>query len=230
MPTLTSNPVRGVIRRDVFITGGTGYIGGRLIPALLARGHRVRALTRPGSATRVPAGATPVLGDALVADSFANALRPGDTLIHLVGTPHPDPRKATEFERVDLASILASVDAGQKAGIAHLVYVSVAQPAPVMRAYVTVRAAGEAAIAKAGIPATVIRPWYVVGPGHRWPVLLVPFYFIAGLLPPTRAGARRLGLVTIRQIVSALVAAVEAPPGAGTRIVDVPGIRRAAKV
>jgi nucleoside-diphosphate-sugar epimerase len=32
--------------RDVFVTGGTGYIGQRLIPELLARGHRVRALAR----------------------------------------------------------------------------------------------------------------------------------------------------------------------------------------
>jgi uncharacterized protein YbjT (DUF2867 family) len=201
-------------------------MGQRLIPALLARGHRVRALARPSSIEKVPSGAMPVVGDALSADSIAASLHAGDTLVHLVGTPHPSPSKAPEFDRVDLASIRASVEAGRLVRIAHLVYVSVAQPAPVMRAYVAARAAGEAAIAKAGIPATVLRPWYVVGPGHRWALALVPLYGIARLLPQTREGARRLGLVTLDQMVAALVTAVETPPDSGIRIVDVPAIRR----
>ena len=50
---------------DVLITGGTGYVGQRLIAELLTRGHRVRALARPSSAHRVPAGASAVVGDAL---------------------------------------------------------------------------------------------------------------------------------------------------------------------
>ncbi|HEV7631811.1 MAG TPA: NAD-dependent epimerase/dehydratase family protein [Steroidobacteraceae bacterium] len=43
--------------RCVFVTGGTGYMGRALIPALLARGYRVRALARAGSTARVPPGA-----------------------------------------------------------------------------------------------------------------------------------------------------------------------------
>jgi len=55
------------VRRDVFVTGGTVYLGRPLIEALLGRGHTVRALARPGSAARLPAGATAVVGDALEA-------------------------------------------------------------------------------------------------------------------------------------------------------------------
>ena len=213
---------------DVFVTGGTGYIGRRLAGALLARGHRVRVLTRPASAGHVTPGAEPILGNALDAASFGACLGARDTLVHLVGTPHPSPAKAAEFRRVDLPSIEASVAAASAAGVAHLVYVSVAHPAPVMRAYIDVRSAGEAAIARAGLTATVLRPWYVLGPGHWWPVVLMPVYAVLRLLPGTRAGAERLGLITIQQMIDALVQAVENPPPAGTmRIVEVPGIRRA---
>jgi uncharacterized protein YbjT (DUF2867 family) len=211
---------------DVFITGGTGYIGRRLIERLVARGHRVRALARASSTGRVPAGATAVAGDALDADSIAASLHAGETLVHLVGTPHPSPAKAAEFVRVDLASVRASVAAATRAGVQQIVYVSVAQPAPVMRAYLAVRAEGEQAIRRAGLTATILRPWYVLGPGHRWPMVLIPFYSAASLVPAWREGARRLGLVTVGQMVNALARAVEEPPPAGTvRIVDVPAIR-----
>lgn len=213
--------------REVFVTGGTGYIGRAMIAALLGRGHRVRALARKASVGRVPPGALVVEGDALDADSYVAEIHPGDTLVHLVGTPHPSPSKAAEFQSVDLVSARAAVAAATRAGVAHFVYLSVAQPAPMMRAYLAARAEGEQELARSGLTASVLRPWYVLGPGHRWPIVLVPFYALAGLFPPTREGARRLGLVTLPQMVAALVGAIEEPPPAGTtRIVDVSAIRR----
>ena len=212
----------------MFVTGATGYIGQRLVRALLARGHHVRALVRPGSVGRVPDGVTTVVGDALDAASFAAAVSSTDTVIHLVGTPHPSPSKAAEFQRVDLASARASVAAARVAGATHYVYVSVAHPAPVMHAYIEARSAAERAIADARLTATIVRPWYVLGPGHRWPLFLLPVYAVARLIPSTRDGARRLGLVTLQQMVVTLVTAVEHPPAAGQiRIVEVPEIRSA---
>jgi uncharacterized protein YbjT (DUF2867 family) len=96
-----------------------------------------------------------------------------------------------------------------------------------MAAYIAVRAEGEALIAAAHVTATVLRPWYVLGPGHRWPFALVPVYAAAKLIPTFREGAERLGLVTIDQMVAALAAAVDDPPSAGTqRIVTVQQIRQ----
>jgi uncharacterized protein YbjT (DUF2867 family) len=201
-------------------------MGGQLIPSLLARGHRVRALTRPESVGRLTPGAVPIVGNALDVGSFVSAVQPGDTFVHLVGTPQPSPAKAQEFQKVDLPSVHAAIAAARHAAVAHFIYVSVAQPAPVMKAYVEVRAEGERAIREAGLTATVLRPWYVLGPGHRWPKLLVPAYALARLVPSWRAGSERLGLVTLPQMVRALTLALEDPPPAATmRVVEVPEIR-----
>ncbi len=212
--------------RSVFLTGGTGYLGRRLGARLAARGHRVRALVRPGSEARLPPGAEPVPGDALHGLSYAGQVAPADTFVHLVGVPSPSPAKAEEFLRVDLASVAAAVPAAATAGIRHFVYVSVAHPAPIMRAYVAARVRAEALIRDSGMPATILRPWYVLGPGHRWPVVLLPVYAMARLLPGTREGAVRLGLVTLEQMLVALVHAVESPADAW-RVLDVPRIRGA---
>jgi uncharacterized protein YbjT (DUF2867 family) len=165
----------------------------------------------------VPAGALAVAGDALDGGSYTAAVRPGDTIVHLVGTPHPSPSKAAEFQRVDLPSFRAAIAAAVAQRAAHLVYVSVAHPAPVMAAYIAVRAEGEALIAAANLTATIVRPWYVLGPGHRWPLALLPIYATARWVPSLRDGAERLGLVTIDQMVAALADAVDAPPDDGTR-------------
>ena len=211
-------------QHTVFVTGGTGYMGRPLIAQLLARGHRVRALVRSGSETRLPPGCEAVFGNALDGNSYAGQIAPADTFVQLVGVAHPSPAKAAQFRSVDFASASAAVRAALRAGIRHFVYLSVAQPAPVMKAYTAVRAECEALIRESGLNATLLRPWYVLGPGHRWPYLLLPIYRALELLPKTREGARRLGLVTLPQMIGALRHAVE-HPCLGQRIVEVPEIR-----
>lgn len=213
--------------RHVFVTGATGYLGRPLVAELLVRGHTVRGLVRPSSRECLPTGAGSVVGNALAASSFASAVPPADTIVHLVGTPRPNPTKAVQFRAIDLASIEATVSAAQSAGVRHIVYVSVAHPAPIMRAYIAVRQAGEALIRASGVPATILRPWYVLGPGHRWPYVLLPLYTVLNWLPQTREGAQRLGLVTRHQMLRALIHAVENPV-TDVRVLTVPEIRATA--
>ena len=208
--------------KTVFIAGATGYIGQRLCAELTQRGHIVFALARPGSQGKVPTACRVVLGDALNADSYAAQVPPGCTFVHLVGVAHPSPAKAQQFIDVDLASVRVSLSTAQHA--AHFVYMSVAQPAPVMRAYIQARQAAEALIACSGLPATILRPWYVLGPGHRWPMLLLPLYWLCERLPATAPSARRLGLVTLAQMLGALTYAME-QAGPGQQVLDVPRIR-----
>jgi uncharacterized protein YbjT (DUF2867 family) len=209
----------------VFITGGTGYVGSRLIPLLLAQGHKVRALARPESVRKLPPGCEAVTGNALDAASYRDRIKPATTFVQLVGVPHPSPAKAAQFRSIDLVAGREAVAAAAFSGIRHFVYVSVAQPAPMMKAYLEVRAECEAAIHESGLGATILRPWYVLGPGHRWPYALVPAYWLPERLPATRDGARRLGLVTLEQMLQALTNAV-ASPAPNVRVLGVPEIRR----
>jgi uncharacterized protein YbjT (DUF2867 family) len=206
----------------IFISGGTGYMGSSLIPRLLSRGHSVRALCRPGSEHKLTAGAAPVSGDALDPISFSAA--GCDIFVHLVGTPHPAPWKGAQFRAIDLVSLKASLAAAKVAGVSHFVYVSVAHPAPIMKSYIDVRMECERLIAQSSMRASILRPWYVLGPGHRWPLALVPVYRVMERLPGVGESARRLGLVTLEQMVEALAWSVENPPE-NSRVLSVEQIR-----
>jgi uncharacterized protein YbjT (DUF2867 family) len=212
----------------LFITGATGYVGRRLIPLLLERGYEVRALARKESTDKVPPGCRIIEGDPLDRRTFGEQVRGVNTFVQLVGTAKPAPWKGAAFRAIDLASAQASLQSATSAGVKHFVYVSVAHPAPIMKAYIAVRRTCEEAIRAAGLPATFIRPWYILGPGHWWPYLLLPAYKIMGRIPSMSESAQRLGLVTIDEMLAALVWAIDHPPET-VRIIDVPEIRRLGK-
>lgn len=211
--------------RRVFVTGATGYLGARLIPRLLARGHHITALTRAASAGAVPSGCEVVVGNPLESDTFVEQVRGADTLVHLVGVPKPAPWKGPQFRAIDGPSAMAAIRAAREAGVPHVVYVSVAHPAPIMRDYIAVRRECEAAIGAAGLVATILRPWYILGPGHWWPLALQPVYRLMEQFPATRAAALRLGLVTIQEMLVTMLWAIEQPPS-DSRVIEVPEIRR----
>ena len=209
---------------DILIAGATGYMGSRLGARLITRGHTVAGLVRAGSEKRLPEGCRAVLGDALDCNTFSAALTGFHTYVQLVGVAHPSPTKAREFESIDRVSCEQSLIAAKAGGVQHFVYVSVAHPAPMMKDYIRVRSECEEKIVASGMRTTILRPWYVLGPGHYWPYLLKPGYWVARQIPSIRESAMRLGLVTLEQMLRALVAAVEAPPAEMVRVVEVPEI------
>src|SRR5450432_994259 len=101
---------------NVFVTGGTGYMGRRLIPLLLQRGHKVTALVRPASEGNLPNETSKIVADPLAMNSYADAVRGCDTFVHLIGVPHPSPSKAAQFRAIDLPSAKVAIAAAQAAG------------------------------------------------------------------------------------------------------------------
>lgn len=152
--------------RRCLVTGATGYIGGNLVPALLGRGHTVRALARtPGKLDdaewrdRIEV-AKGDLGDA---DSLAAAFEGVDVvyyLVHSMGT-------STDFEREEARSADNVVTAAKKAGVARIVYLSGLHPpnaAELSRHLRSRTKVGETLIAS-GIESIVLQAGIVVGAG-----------------------------------------------------------------
>lgn len=213
------------MNNKIFITGGTGYIGSRAIPIFINNNFEITALARKGSESKLPDNCKAFTGNALDSNSYEKAVEGNDTFIHLIGVHHPGPGKKDMFKKIDLVSIKQAVDAASKSGVKHFIYLSVAHPAPVMKEFIEVRMEGEDLIKAAGIPASFIRPWYVLGPGHYWPYALIPFYKIAELIPPLRDTALRLGLVKLNQISNCILYAAKNPPDS-VRIYDVKEIKK----
>lgn len=213
--------------KQVFITGGTGYMGKRLIPLLQNKGYEITALVRKGSENKLPAACNAVVANPFDAATFIKHIPAGATFVQLLGVAHPGPKKKEQFKTIDLASAQTSSIAAKAAAVQHFVYVSVAQtPASIMYDYQQCRAQAEAAILHTKIPATFIRPWYVVGPGHYWPIFFLPMFKMLELIPSTAAKAKALRLVTLQQMLHALVYAVENKPKNTLEIIEIAQIRK----
>lgn len=213
--------------KHVFITGGTGYMGKRLIPLLQQKGYAITALVRKGSESKLPAGCNIITANPFDAESFTKQIPAEAIFIQLLGVPHPGPKKKEQFKTIDLASVKASAIAALHAGVKHFIYVSVAQtPTRIMEDYQHCRAEGENSVTATGIPATFIRPWYVTGPGHYWPLFFQPLFKLLEWIPATSGKAKALRLITLQQMLCALVHAAEHPPAGGAVINEISDIRK----
>jgi dihydroflavonol-4-reductase len=110
----------------VFVTGGSGLIGGALISRLLERGDEVVALARSDTAAAALAarGAQAVRGDTVDEDALANGMAGCELAFHVAGINTlcvDDPRPMT---RVNVDGPVAAVRAARRAGVARLVHTS----------------------------------------------------------------------------------------------------------
>jgi uncharacterized protein YbjT (DUF2867 family) len=216
----------GISKKPVFVAGGTGYIGKRLIKILLNEGCEVTALAREQSVKKLPEGCKVVIGTPFDASSYAGSIPEDSVFVHLVGVAHPGPKKKEQFYSIDLASLKVSLEAAKQAKVKHFVYISVAQlPTEVMRDYQEARRRGEEAILASGLTCTFIRPWYVVGPGHYWPLLFLPVFKLLEVIPKTSEKAKALALVSLRQMLHTLYVTIINSPKEINNIVEIPDIK-----
>lgn len=149
---------------NVAITGGTGFVGGRLIELALAGGHKVRALTRRPQEPRH--GVTWIEGALDKPDSLDRLAEGADALIHVAGVINaPDP---AGFEAGNVTGTSAVLAAAEKARVGRFVHVSsLAAREPKLSAYGASKAGSEALVSASSLTSAIVRPPAVYGPGDR---------------------------------------------------------------
>lgn len=189
------------------VTGGTGFVGGKLLDLAQARGDEVRALTRRPQPERTGVswieGAldTPAALDRLVAG--ANAV------IHVAGVVSASSRAG--FVAGNVAGTQAVVDAAARAGVARFVHVSsLAAREPRLSVYGWSKREGEAVVAASGLAWTIVRPPAIYGAGDmEMRALFRMARTGVALLPP----GGRVSVIAVDDIAALLLALAHGDAG-----------------
>jgi len=159
----------------IFVTGGSGFVGRRLLPMLLAQGRTVVALARPGSrlpdtALTSPASLAVVKGDLLAPETYRDALRACRVVIHLAAATGRAP--ASAHDRVNVEGTRVLLEACRDAKVSRVLFVSsiaATFPAEARYPYADAKREAERLVSGSGVPFTIVRPTMILGP--RAPIL-----------------------------------------------------------
>ena len=169
----------------VLVTGATGFIGRRLVPALLDAGHDVRAMTRRPETYDGPG--EPVGADVMDPDSLGPALDGADVAIYLVHSLD-DP----DFERKDAQAARNFSAAAAAAGLQQIVYMGgLGDDDQDLSAHLRSRREVEGLLAADGVPVTVLRAAIVVGHGGiSWEITRQLVKNLPAMVVPRWVGTR----------------------------------------
>lgn len=165
----------------IALTGGTGFVGRRLIERMLDAGHQVRALTRRPRAYRE--GVCWVEGALDKPEALHELASGADAVIHVAGAVNAPDRLA--FAAANIEGTGAMLSAARSAGVSRFVHVSsLAAREPSLSAYGWSKAEGDKLVIASGLNWTIVRPPAVYGPGDtellelfrmvKWRIAMLP--------------------------------------------------------
>jgi uncharacterized protein YbjT (DUF2867 family) len=205
-------------RRLILVTGATGYVGGRLLPALLARGEHVRCLARRPEAIAPRPGLEVVAGDALDAAAVRRALDGVDVayyLIHAMGA-------ADGFEERDRQAATIFTEAARDAGVRRVVYLGGLGSGRDLSTHLASRQEVGRLLASTGVETIEFRASIVIGSGslsfelvrsltERLPVMITPRWVRTRAQP-----------IAIEDVIAYLVGALDLE-AAGSEVFEIGG-------
>jgi uncharacterized protein YbjT (DUF2867 family) len=151
----------------ILVTGGSGFVGNWVVAELLARGHQVRALVRPGSEKKLRAAAQVevVSGEVMSPETVARAAAGCEAAVHLIGIIREFPGRGVTFERLHYEATVTVLEAARAAGVWRYLQMSAlgARPAPADPYHVTNHRADEY-VRLSGLAYTIFRPSVIYGP------------------------------------------------------------------
>ncbi|CAN5824922.1 SDR family oxidoreductase [soil metagenome] len=209
----------------IFVTGATGYIGGRLTPRLLERGYRVRCLARSAAKLRARPWAGHeriqiVEGDAGDEARLETALRVCAAAYYLV---HSMDAAGPEYRARDLALAESFGRAAARAGVPRIIYLGgLGETGDGLSKHLSSRREVEAALGHGGVPVTVLRAAMIIGSGsasfeilrylvERLPIMITPRWVSTESQP-----------IAVRDVMHYLIAALQTPATTG-KTLDIGG-------
>lgn len=205
------------------VTGATGYVGGRLIPRLLAQGYRVRALVR-GGVERLNGRSWQnqveiAVGDVLEPSSLTNAFTGVEIAYYLIHSMSGN--KA--FSQRDITAAQNFARAAAEAGVKRIIYLGgLGDPEAALSEHLRSRQETGVALRQFGVPVTEFRAGMIVGSGslsfemvrnltERLPVMIAPRWVYTRTQP-----------IAIRDVLNYLMAAPNVPESVG-QIIEIGG-------
>ncbi len=197
---------------DVLVTGATGFVGGRLVPALVAAGHDVRVLVRDKTRYDGPDAVTVHEGDLLEPGSFDAALDGVETAYYLVHSM----KAGADFEQRDRAAARNFVDAASTAGVSRAVYLGgLGEEGEDLSRHLKSRREVESILGEGSYDLTTLRAAIIIGHGSasfemvrqlasRLPLMITPRWVQNECQP-----------IAIDDVISYLVGLLEHPETAG---------------
>jgi len=185
------------------VTGGTGFVGQRLIDLAIERGHQVQALTRRPQDSRD--GVDWIEGSLEDRDVLERLVTGSDAVIHVAGVINA--RDAAGFEAGNVTGTLSMLAAATAAGTRRFVHVSsLAAREPKLSQYGASKARSEELVNRSGLDWVIVRPPAVYGPGDKETLELFRMAKAGLILLPPRG---RLSLIHVDDLARLLLSLAE---------------------
>ena len=212
----------------VTVFGGTGFVGGYLIDALLANDHHPVLLVRPGGQDKLsqPGQCTLVTGDIADPDAVRAAVEGADAVIYNIGILREFPARGVTYEALHFEGARRAMDAAKAAGVSRFLLMSANGVKKDGTGYQRTKYMAEQYLATTGLDWTVFRPSVLFGdPRGRMEFatrlyrdvvcspLPAPLFF-EGVLP-MHAGMFRMSPVHVKDVASVFVKALVMPETVG---------------
>lgn len=196
----------------VFVTGGTGFVGRNMIKQLLAAGHTVVALVRPGSENKLSAAAEVEIhpGDVNDTDCLANGLSDCDAVIHLVGIIREYPSRNITFDRLHVKATRNMINAATLTGVRRYLQMSANGVRPdAETAYHQTKWQAEQLVRASELDWTIFRPSLIFGPDGEFVEMLAELIRKLPVVPVVGDGKYRMQPVAVEQVAETFVKALD---------------------
>jgi uncharacterized protein YbjT (DUF2867 family) len=198
----------------IFISGGTGFVGGHLTRELLNRGHELRLLVHRRGPT--VAGVEQIEGDVTRLESFEQAALGCGAVINLVGIIREFPARGVTFERLHVQATANMLAAAKQGGVARYLQMSALGTRPdAVSGYHKTKFRAEELVRASGLEWSIMRPSLIYGPQDAFINMLAKQLRLAPFMPVIGNGRYRLQPIHADDVARCFALALELPETIG---------------